>query len=74
MGAKKFTVTQAASLVKSLAEDKNVRRIVFGTYSDGSTRSLSDAINGEILSPKDKVKYKKKKKKSKKKKKVRIDL
>lgn len=42
-----------------------VQKMLLGTYSDGETRSLPDALNGEVLSPKSKEKYKKKKDKKK---------
>lgn len=44
-------------------------RFLCGTYSDGSTRSFSDCLRGEFLSPKDKAKKAKKKDKKKKNKK-----
>lgn len=53
------------------------KKFICGTYSDGTARSITDAINGEIISPKEKEKRKsikkiknksKKKKKNKKKK------
>lgn len=50
--------------------NKKVRKTLFGEYTDGSARSLSDCLDGEILSPKERKKYTSKKKKSKKKKKI----
>lgn len=59
-----------------------VQKMVLGTYSDGTTRSLPDAIDGEIYSPGEKAKMakrcigngkkKKKKKKHKKKQKTLV--
>lgn len=40
--------------VSKLCTEKEVQKMIFGTYSDGRARSLIDAINGEILSPKQK--------------------
>ena len=56
--------------------NKKLQKIVCGTYSNGKPRSISDAIHGEIVDPKDKKmkvykymeKQEKKKKKNKKKK------
>ena len=48
--------------------NKKVRKMVLGEYSDGSIRSLPDALSDETLSPKQKGKYKTKNKKNKKKK------
>lgn len=61
-------------------KDKEVRKILFGTYSDGEPRSAIDAYHNEILSPRDRLLIeermeqirsgkKKKKKKGKKKRK-----
>ena len=51
---------------------------ICGTYADGEPRSIPDAINNEILSPKQKQKImeksNKKKKKKKKKDKIKIKL
>lgn len=63
-------------------KDKEIQKILFGTYTDGKPRSAIDAYHNEILSPKDRLlieermeeirKGKKKgKKKSKKKKKYK---
>lgn len=55
----------AVGTTKTLAKDKNVVSFLCGTYSDGTPRNISDAINGEFLSPKQKKKLAKKKKKKK---------
>ena len=40
------------SVGKELIENDDVQKMVLGTYSDGSVRSIPDAIDGEIYSPK----------------------
>jgi len=65
--AKVIKIT-AEALVGVLT-NKDIQKVVLGTYSDGKTRSVKDCIDGEFLSPKQKEKLKgKKKKKSDKKK------
>lgn len=61
---------------QKIAKDKDAQKIILGKYSNGKPRSVIDAINGEIIDPKDKLlitkrledekKNKKKKKKKKK--------
>ena len=68
----KIPVKEIASAVGSLLKDSTVQKIILGTYSDGNTRSITDAACGEILSPQDKEKYVFKKKKKKKKKKINL--
>ena len=41
---------------KELIGNGDVQKMVLGTYSDGSVRSIPDAIDGEIYSPKQKGK------------------
>lgn len=78
--AKKEIMLAAA---KELLGNESVQSFLCGTYSDGSPRSLPDAISGEILSPKqkrrkqkkeDEIKERIKKKKKKKKKPVKLKL
>ncbi len=45
--------TNIAKLVNKLR--KPIQKFLFGTYSDGSSRNLVDALNGEYISPKDKA-------------------
>lgn len=54
--------------VGSLITSKGARKALFGTYTDGTPRSLIDSLDGEFRSPAEKAKKKKKKsgKKSKK--------
>lgn len=68
--AKKVPIATVVKTVLSVATDKGVQKALLGVYSDGTPRSFTDCLNGEILSPKDKEKYlykKSKKKKNKKK-------
>lgn len=67
-------VETVAAAGRMLAENDSVKKMVLGTYSDGSARSIPDALNDEFVSPKEKKKIlygdnKKRKKKNKKKKK-----
>ena len=63
---------------KTIAGNDDIQKMILGTYSDGSPRSLPDALNDEFISPKEKknILYgdKKKKKKHKKKKSVKFKL
>lgn len=54
---------------KQVGENKEIQKILFGTYTDGQPRSLSDAIDGEIISPEDRLAITKRLKKNEKKKK-----
>lgn len=53
---------------EKLLSSGKIQEALFGTYSNGKPRNLIDALNGEVLSPKQKrnMKYKKKKVKNKK--------
>ena len=65
-------------LLKLLAKDEDVVAFLCGKYSDGTNRNISDAVNGEYYSPKQKKKAmdsnKKKGKKKKKKKSTKFKL
>lgn len=78
MMAKKAIISGVIEIGKALSGNDDVKSFICGTYSDGTARSLPDAISGELLSPKQKKKLQdkksKKKKKNKKKKYARIDL
>lgn len=70
----KELLTTLGSIVLDAAGNRQVQRVVLGTYTDGSTRNLFDAASGEFLSPKDREKYfMKKHKKKKKHKKIHLD-
>ena len=47
-------------------DDSGLFEMVLGCYSDGTVRSIPDAIRGEIYSPKQKAKALKKKKRRRK--------
>lgn len=64
----------AITAVKELLGNDGVKEFLCGTYSDGTTRNLTDSIKGEFTSPKQKKKKEKKKKKNKKKKPVKLKL
>lgn len=53
-------------VASTILANERVGKFLCGSYSDGSSRSLIDSLNGEYLSPMDKVKKSKKKKKKKK--------
>lgn len=69
-------LTQIATVlittVKELSNNKGVKSFLCGTYTDGTPRNLTDAMNGEYLSPKTKKKKHKKKKHHKNKKNKRL--
>lgn len=56
-------VEVAVSAGKAIASDEHITEFLCGTYADGTKRSLSDAIQGEYLSPKQRKKITSKKKK-----------
>ena len=55
--------------IGSLITSKGARKALFGTYSDGTPRSLVDSLDGEVRSPAEKARKKHKKKSGKKSKK-----
>jgi hypothetical protein len=67
--AKEVLIETAIAAIAKLCESESVQKVICGTYSDGTPKSLPDAISGETISPGDKAKIEKKKKKKKKKKK-----
>ena len=67
---KKDVVKGVVKAASEISLSEKGKRFLCGEYTDGTTRSLPDAITGEIISPKDRAAYENgKKKKSKKKKK-----
>lgn len=75
--SKKATAVIVKAMMDVITDD-SVKKVLFGTYSDGTPRSMIDGIHDEVLSPKDREKYHKKKgkkkKKNNKKKKLKIDF
>lgn len=67
MAKKKIPVELVITTAQKVLSDKKVQKVLFGTYADNTPRSFKDALDGEILSPKQKKKhlYKKKKKNKK---------
>lgn len=63
------TIGTIATTVLSVITNKKLNATIFGKYTDGEPRSLTDWLDGEILSPKDREKLRKKNDKIKKKKK-----
>ena len=61
-------ITAAVTAIAGVAFSEGGRKFLCGTYSDGTPRSLSDALSGEIYSPEEREKKLKKLEKSKKKK------
>lgn len=57
---------------KGVISDEDFQKFTLGTYADGKTRNLRDAVSGEYLSPKQKKKATSKK--SKKKKNIKFKL
>lgn len=55
MGKKKVVEAVVATAATLLA-NSNLRKTILGEYSDGTPRSLSDCLEGEIISPKDREK------------------
>ena len=67
---KKSAVQMLTAAATGLFVNEKIQKTLFGTYSDGTPRSLPDCLEGEILSPRDRERmiYRKKKKNKKKKK------
>ena len=55
------TVEELLKKTGDLLSSENTRRLLCGEYTDGTPRSLIDAINGEYKSPKSKRKENEKK-------------
>jgi hypothetical protein len=62
-------VAVVGKAAETLDKNESFKKLMFGTYSDGKSRNLVDALYDEELSPKQKKKKNKKKGKNKKKKK-----
>lgn len=67
--SKEVIIETAVAVATKLCGSEEFKTFMCGTYSDGSPRSLPDAISNETLSPKQKEKAEKAKAKRKKKKK-----
>ena len=84
MGKEKIIVDTIVSVTNGLLGSEKVQTFLCGKYSDGTPRSLPDALNDELYSPKqkkvkahnddEKKKKKKKGKKKKNKKDERVDF
>lgn len=60
-------ITAVLEGINLILKNDEIVKFLCGTYTDGSVRSLSDCLSGEIISPSDKLKAAKKKKKKNKK-------
>ena len=58
-------IETGVAIGSAITGSDNITKFFCGTYSDGTPRSLPDALSGEFLSPKQKKKATKKKKKKK---------
>lgn len=80
----KISLGDIKMILDAITEHDGLQRTILGTYTNGDARSLLDAINGELLSPEDRLliedrirKIKKRNKKNgkkKKKNKFNIDI
>lgn len=71
MADPKIIVDGIVAVSEKLLKNEDLQKMICGQYSDGSPRSIPDAINGELMSPKEKKKELKKISKRKKKRKER---
>ena len=69
MGTGKIVVDTVLAITDGLIGSEKVQTFLCGKYSDGTPRSLPDALNDELYSPQQKKNQNNKKKKKKKKKK-----
>lgn len=77
MGKEKIVIDTIVGITDGLLGSEKVQKFLCGHYSDGSPRSLPDALNDELYSPqqkKNKNKNDKKKNKKNKKKKKKNDM
>lgn len=61
-------VTKVLDIMVGIATDPGVQKMVLGQYTDGTPRTIVDAMNGEFKSPETLRKEEKKRKHKKKKK------
>lgn len=69
MGKGKIVVDTVLAITDGLIGSEKVQTFLCGKYSDGTPRSLPDALNDELYSPQQKKNQNKNKKKKKNKKK-----
>ena len=69
MADPKIIVDGIVAVSEKLVKNEDLQKMICGQYCDGSPRSIPDAINGELMSPKEKKKELKKISKRKKKRK-----
>ena len=51
-----INVAAILSVGEKIIANEDLQKMVLGTYSDGSVRSIPDAMDGEVYSPKSKGK------------------
>ena len=51
---KSDVIAVASAVIKKVTKSKDVKKFLCGEYLDGTTRSVADAITGEMVSPKQK--------------------
>ena len=54
MGKGKMIADTIIGITEGLVSSENVQKFLCGTYSDGTPRSLPDALNDELYSPQQK--------------------
>lgn len=69
MADPKIIAETIVAVSEKILKNEDLQGMVCGRYSDGTPRSIPDALNGELMSPKEKKKAMKKIKKRKKKRK-----
>ena len=62
-------VTAGKKIVEEVSKSETLQRQIFGSYTVGKPRNLTDAITGEVHSPKERIRMEARIEKSKKKKK-----
>lgn len=68
-------IKKGVEIGKELISNGDIQKVFLGTYSDGTARSLPDALDGEIYSPKQRGKtIKRNNKRNKKKKRNKFKL
>ena len=58
-------VSIGTTILREINDNNELKRLLFGTYSNGKPRSLADAVGGEFMSPKERANKHNKKKKGK---------
>lgn len=67
----KDIISVGSNVVKEAGNSPEIKKALFGTYTNGEPRNLADAMNGEIIHPEDRLRITKRLKKNEKKKEKR---